>query len=614
MSAVFSPLAVAWNHHRAGNLAEAERMYRELLRANPHHADAWNLLGALQVATGRIGDAANSFTQTIRLRPEDASAHNNLGVALSDMRQYEEALAVYRRAIELQHDYPDPFNNMGSVLRDLRRYEEAESAYRKALSLRPDYAEAHNNLGLLLSEMGRHDEAIPVLRQALKLRPDYPAAHLNLANALRDANHLNEALRVYDAVLQQKPAYAEARYNRSHALLLLGRHAEGWEQFEWRWKCREYPRYVGSNRPAWDGAALEGRTILLHAEQGLGDTIQFVRYAPLVKACGGTVLLHCPDPLVDLLAATPGIDGVIPLSAAAPPHDVRAPLMSLPHLLRATVATIPATFPYLAVEAARVQRWKERLPGGALNVGVVWQGNAAHRADRQRSFPLAALEPLARLGGVRLISLQKGPAAEQVAGLAGGFPLVDLGPELESLVDTAAVMKSLDLVIAPSTAALHLAGALGVRAWGALMQSLEWRWPPEQDGRPLWYPRMRLFRQRRAGDWAGVIAQMAEALGGELADARAFSTATTPAAVFAAATAAAEVGEDEARRPTVEVTIFAAGKGRAGIGAPAEAVESEEAEAVAVAAPVVAAAAAAPVSQAAGRRGGKKGKRKRGRK
>jgi hypothetical protein len=254
----------------------------------------------------------------------------------------------------------------------------------------------------------------------------------------------------------------------------------------------------------WDGSDLHGRTILLWTEQGLGDSIQFVRYAPLVAARGGRVLLHVPESLAALLAACPGVGRVVTEDEPLPDFDCHAPLMSLPLLLGTTLESIPAAVPYLSADPARIERWRRELDGVAgLKVGVAWQGNPAHKKDRQRSFPLTRFEPIARISGVRLFSLQKGFGAEQLEG-GVSFPITELGSRLLDLTDTAAVLANLDLLICPDTSPAHLAGALGVPVWVALPFACDWRWLADREDSP-WYPTLRLYRQERQGDWDPVF-------------------------------------------------------------------------------------------------------------
>jgi hypothetical protein len=295
------------------------------------------------------------------------------------------------------------------------------------------------------------------------------------------------------------------------AWLLLGDYERGWAEYEWRWRTGEMhlPSFA---QPRWDGAPLGGRTVLLYAEQGLGDALQFVRYAPLVRQRGGRVIVACRAPLLRLLAGCAGIDRLADQAGDLPAFDVYAPLLSLPHLLGTTLATVPAAVPYLHADPALVERWRGELAAGpAFRVGIGWQGSPLHPADRRRSVPVSFFRPLAAVPGVRLYSLQKGTGAEQLGGPHGRFPAEDLSPRLADFADTAAVMKNLDLVITVDTALAHLAGALGLPVWVALPFAPDWRWLTGRDDSP-WYPTARLFRQPRAGAWAEVFGALAAEL------------------------------------------------------------------------------------------------------
>ena len=310
-----------------------------------------------------------------------------------------------------------------------------------------------------------------------------------------------------------KPDYADAHWNLSLLNLLTGDFESGWPGFEWRWQTKQqnfHRRH--DSRPLWDGQPLAGRTILLHAEQGLGDTIQFVRYVPLVQERGGRVVVECQPPLLSLLADSPGIDLVLAQGEPLPAFEVQAPLLSLPGILGTTLGSIPARVPYLRADPELAQSWRKKLePLGGFKVGIVWQGNPQFKGDRQRSIPLRHYQALARVEGVRLLSLQKGPGADPLRAGATAFPVLDLGAQLETFGDTAAVLENLDLLISSCTSVPHLAGALGVPVWLALPFVPDWRWLLEREDSP-WYPHHRLFRQDRPGDWNGVFERIATAL------------------------------------------------------------------------------------------------------
>ncbi|MHB1560332.1 MAG: tetratricopeptide repeat protein [Isosphaeraceae bacterium] len=478
MTTIDELMAAGWRSFEAGDLDGAIGWYGRVLEQQSETAWAWYMLGGIAQLRGRLADAEACYRRAIRLAPDLPDAHNNLAVALQATGRGDEALDSLRRAIVLRPDYAEAYNNLGNVLHDRGALNEAIGAYHRALSLRPDYVEAHHNLGNVLRSAGRTAESIACFDRALALRPDAAMIHLS----------------------------------RAMALLEMQDYRRGWPEYEWRLKCPrwEIPRF---DRPMWDGGPLEGRTILLYADHGLGDSIQFIRYAPMVRDRGARVVVSCPGAAARLLATCEGVELVVVDRTPLPEFDVYAPLMSLPGLLGTDAASIPVSVPYLSADPVLVRSWAAALPAtDELCIGVAWQGNPTHPRDRFRSFPLERLAPIAARPGVRLYSLQKAHGRQQLAALAGRFLVDDLADSLGDLMDTAAVVSSLDLVIAADTSVAHLAGALGVPVWVALPFAADWRWIPRRDDNP-WYPTMRLFRQRDWGDWDDVFARMAAALG-----------------------------------------------------------------------------------------------------
>jgi tetratricopeptide (TPR) repeat protein len=497
-----------------GHKEEAVVSFREALRLRPDCAEVHHELSQVLADLDRPDEAATHLRHAIRLQPDLAAAHNNLGALLRRQGRSDEALASCREAVRLAPAMAEAHNNLGLVLLDCDKLDEGTAALQEALRLNPTFAAAHNNLGIAHWRAGRLDEARACYGEALRRQPDFAEAASNLGNILHDLGQFDEAEVLFDRAIALEPDCADAHWNRALSWLLRGDFTRGWPEYEWRWRLRTFPRRTFS-QPRWDGGPLHGKTILLHAEQGLGDTLQFVRYAPLVKQRGATVVLQVQPPLVRLLTGMPGVDVLLPEKAPLPPFDVHAPLLSLPLLFGTDLGSIPAEGPYLHPDPALVERWRTQLaalPG--FTVGIAWMGSGNYRTNHRRSIPLEAFEPLARVEGVQLISLQKGSGSEQVRAIASHFPVVEL-PGLDEtagpFMDTAAVLRSLDLVVCCDTALGHLAGALGVPCGLALMAVPDSRWLLDRDDSP-WYPRHRLFRQHKRGDWDGVFQRIADAL------------------------------------------------------------------------------------------------------
>jgi len=444
-----------------------------------------------------MAEAAKAFRKAVALGLGTAAGEADLGLALGQLGRLPEAAMLLQEAARRAPGDADTLSNLGIMLAELGRPEEGVAAFTKALGLRPDHANAHANLGLALTGLARFEEAIAAFERAIALEPGHPNAHLNLAVTL----------------------------------LLLGRFERGWEAYEHRWPALRQ-RGVGRRtfaQPQWRGEPLDGRTILLHAEQGLGDAIQFARYAPELAWRGaGRVLLLVPPALRRLLEGLPGVEVLPTFGKALPPFDLECPLLSLPHAFRTKLeTTIPARVPYLRAEPEAVARWCERLGGlRDLRVGLAWAENPGHSNDRNRSIAFGRLAPLWRVPGVNWISLQVGPRRADLADAPAGL-VRNLAPDLHDLAETAAAMSQLDLVLTVDTMIAHLAGALGRPAWVMLPFVPDWRWMLEREDSP-WYPSLRLFRQERAGDWGGVVERVASELWSAAAPTAAQPSGTAP--------------------------------------------------------------------------------------
>lgn len=505
-------LEAAVSLHRTGRLQAAEAAYREVLGREPENPDALHLLGVLAAQSGQPDRAAELIRRAIGARPAVAEFHANLALSLRKAGRLDEALPAYRRAAELDPERPEAWFNLAKACLDVGAPEHAVPALGRAIALRPAYHEAVNDLGVALTRLGDLAAAHDAYRRVLELAPDHVMARSNLAATLYNLGRLDESAAMARRAIALDAACAEAHLTLGAGLLISGRFAEGWPEYEWRWHCygtsgelSPYPQ------PRWDGSDPAGHTILLRSEQGLGDTIQFVRYAPLLASRGARVLLGCRPVLKALLQTVRGIDWVVADDEPLPSFDLQVPLLSVPGLVGTTLASIPADVPYVFADPAARERWRARLALArrSLTVGLVWAGQPQNRTDRWRSIPLSALAPLAAVPGVSFWSLQGGDAARQVA--TAPFAIVDAGAAGRDFADVAALMASLDLVISVDTAGAHLAGALGRPVWTLLPAAPDWRWLTEREDTP-WYPTMRLFRQEAPGDWGGVIARVARAL------------------------------------------------------------------------------------------------------
>lgn len=483
------------------------------MELEPNYVDALNNLGNALREIGRRDEAIASFERALAIRPEFAEAHNNLGIAWATQGDDARAIACYREALRLSAAYAAAHNNLGIALGRRGQHAEAVECYRRALEISPNYAEAHNNLGILLSQSGDYEEAIPCFRRAIELKPDYAEAYSNMGITLTELGRLEESLESYNQAIQLKEDYPDAYMNRALAFLVRGDFERGWREYELRWKCKEFnPRNFG--KPQWKGEPLDGRRIMLHAEQGFGDTFQFARYATLVKEqhdC--TVIVWAPRPLIPLLKQCPYIDELTIEGEALPEFDVHLPLLSLPKIFGTTMETVPKQTPYLYARPELIERWRQEFSYiDAFKIGVNWQGNPRYRGDRHRSIPLERFAPLAEIPGVRLISLQKGFGTEQIAKATERFSITELPPHRDeaagSFMDTAAILMNLDLVISSDTSLVHLAGGLGVPIWVALPWAADWRWLVKREDCP-WYPTMRLLRQQRQGDCEELFERMA---------------------------------------------------------------------------------------------------------
>ncbi|HEX3502528.1 MAG TPA: tetratricopeptide repeat protein [Xanthobacteraceae bacterium] len=536
--------------HQQGRLRDAEKLYARVLKAAPNQYDALNLLGTIKAQQGHIGEAHRLFAAAVKANPAAPQGLSNLGQALHALKRGAEALEYLDRARALAADDINILYQHANVLLSLDRPSEALSEFQAvlarapqhvearvncglaqaalglseqalaefdaALALAPGHPGAHYNRGVALIKLGRYEEAVAANDRALAVEPGHSNALLNRGKALAQLNRHDEALASYGRVLAIKKDQADAHFNQALALLNLGQYQRGFAAYEWRWRRTGMPPHKSRGKPLWLGEyPLARKTILLHAEQGLGDTIQFARYAPVLAAAGAKVVLEVQPELKALMSRLDGVASVIARGDAPSPQnpafDVHCPLGSLPLALKTEPGTVPAHVPYLTADGARLAKWSTEI--GALpqpRIAIAWSGNPSHDNDRNRSIALRRLAPLFAARSASFISIQRELRSEDAEILATSG-VTHIGAALEDFADTAAVLALCDLVITVDTAAAHLAGAMGRPVWVLVPFAPDWRWTLSGETTP-WYPTARLFRQSELNDWDSVIAQLAAEL------------------------------------------------------------------------------------------------------
>ncbi len=541
-------LARAIALHEGGRLTEAEKLYREILQQNPRHAGALYLLGVISISLQRFQRAADLIGRSIRISPDFPPAYCNLGIALAALNRSAEALSGYDAAIARKPDFAEAHYNRGLLLKDLGRHAEAIESLNLALDLRPDdvearnarglvlnvlkrhedalaefdatiaqrpdHAEAHNNRGMTLTLLKRPGDALASFDRALALRPDLPDAWCNRGDALHELNRIEDAVASFDRAISLRSDFAEAHFGRSLSLLTLGRYKQGFRDHEWRTRRANAPAVRSFRQKPWSGESnIAGRTLFIHPELYLGDMVQFCRYAAVAAERGGKVVLAVQRSLRGLLTTLHPDVTLIDVADTPPRFDMHCPLLSLPLAFGTTIETVPAPVPYLRAEPERAARWETTLGDESFKIGICWQGNP-HRTELDRDVPVSAFAPLARLPGVRLISLQTGTGLRQLNGLPDDVRVEDYDDTSDNgmrpFEEMAAMIANLDLVITTDTVVAHVAGAMGRPAWVVLKQVPDWRWG--QGETTPWYPTLRLFRQKERGDWDWVFSCLCAAL------------------------------------------------------------------------------------------------------
>jgi tetratricopeptide (TPR) repeat protein len=504
-------LGVALNDMK--NFDDALLSFDKAISLRSDHFEAILSRGNSLQGLERSAEALASYDSALAIQPEHAGIHHNRGSALKSLGRQEEALESYRTALKLDPNYTDAHFSLGSALQELNRLDEAVLSFDNAISLKPDYFEAYLNRGILLHDLARYSEALANYDQVVALKPDYAGAFNNRGNTLKALRRFDEALASYGKAQTLEPDGADAHWNEAILRLLTGDFERGWIKSEWRLKSNSLGmRKRHFEQPTWLGEeSVDGKTILVHTDQGFGDTIQFCRYVPLLAGLGARVIIEAEEPLHQLLASLAGLSGCVSKGEIAPHFDMQCPMLSLPLAFGTRIGSMPCSIPYLSTSPTKLRLLEAQLwPKHRPRIGVVWSGSPKHQNDRNRSIPLDTFAPVFDVAAT-FVSLQKDLRADDRVVLAGHHDILNFGPSMESFDDTAALISQLDLVISVDTSVAHLAGALGIPVWIMLPFDPDWRWLFDRDDSP-WYPTARLFRQPNHRDWSSVVHRVQDAL------------------------------------------------------------------------------------------------------
>ena len=496
--------------HQNGNFNEALKAYYQILKINPKHFDALQLSATIYLQCKQYTDALNLFRSALQIKSNHVPALINFGNVQFELKNYDEALKTYNKAIRLEPGNPGAYNNRGNILKDLNRLDEALKNYNAAIQLKPNYADAYNNRGALLNQLKRYDEAIISLDEAIKLKPNNAEAFYNLGNAKEDYACFDEALQNYNKAIELKPNYAEAIANKAYLKLLLGELEEGWQLHESRKNKKDrkkhYPEFPA---PLWLGnESIEDKILLVHSEQGLGDTLQFYRYLPMLQTLNPKeVIFHVEKPLIPLLSELNENITILDKNKNLPSFDYYCPLMSLPLAFKTSINSIPNNVPYLYVNNVKNNNWQERLGRKTkTRVGVVWSGSTHHKNDHNRSLTLTQISSLFELP-FEFHCLQKEIRELDIETLNNIKAINQHQSDLHDFSDTAALVNQMDLIISVDTSVAHLAGALGKKVWILLPFVPDFRWLLNRNDSP-WYPTAEIFRQPDIDDWDTVIKEL----------------------------------------------------------------------------------------------------------
>jgi len=510
MSPLREMLETASRCHRAGNIKKAQSLYLDILKQAPQQPDALHALGIIAYNLNDFGTATRLIQKAIEIRPSESRYHYNLGIIFLGLGDETNAVGAFQTTIKLDPLCSEAHYNLGLAFKKMAQFEKAVSCFNQSISINPDDADAHYNLANTYTEMGLHEAAITCYESAIDKNPKLTTAFNNLGLALKAINRIDEAIDHFRKAVQIHPDFVDAQWNLSLALLLNGNFDEGWKKHEYRFlrgkKTTLYPYQMET--PRWNGLSFKQKRLFVHSEQGLGDTIQFVRYLPMVKSRGGRVVFETSRPLLRILNGFPGVDELVEMSSErshAAECEYHVPMMSLPMIFGTDLSTIPSDIPYLFAESEKTRHWHKRMNREGFKIGIVWAGKPDHGNDKNRSCDAELFIPILKLPSTVLYALQTGIAGLTIdSALRDMDNFFELGPDLDDFSDTAAVIKNLDLIISVDTAVAHLAGAMGKPVWTLLPFVPDWRWLLEREDTP-WYPTMRLFRQPEAGRWDLVL-------------------------------------------------------------------------------------------------------------
>ena len=516
MLSVIEVLKTADRYHRSGDIQQAKTRYQAILRVEPGQPEALHALGIIAFQLKKFEKAGSLIGKAIENRPNVPQFHYNLGLVFISLKRQKKAIQAFQKAIKLKPDHAEAYYNLALALKEQRQFEKAVLNFKHVIRLTPDDADAYYNLGNTYEALGRYEAASENYQLAIKKNGAFAGAFNNLALVLKAMGRIDEAISHFREAVRVQPRLAEAHWNLSLALLVKGKFDEGWKEHEWRFlrgkRSTIYPHRFGI--PLWDGSPFIGKRLFVHSEQGLGDTLQFIRYLPMVKRSGGTVIFETLRPLLGVMSGFPGIDKLVEISPNrryVEDCDYYVPLMSLPMLFATEIPTIPSNIPYIFADPENVEQWKNRINKKGYKIGIVWAGKPEHENDGNRSCELEHFLPLAGIPGVAMYGLQKGDAARQAEASTGMKRIINFDRELSDFSETAAAIENLDLLISVDTAAAHLAGAMGKPVWTLLPYAPDWRWLLKREDSP-WYPTMRLFRQPARGDWGTVFDKVKDEL------------------------------------------------------------------------------------------------------